>query len=217
MQAPAAWHDPPAVLRDHTGGSQDAQILSVEHEEDNNQESEHIWRLEEPADELSMSLNKAPEDQWPEANPMGVVHAGAHPSSEISGPQWPTDAHAVGAMHDRAHHVSMCQAMEESWQEHAGGSRPGSASVWLRAESHDLSGAHAMGAVHAGCTYGSMGQGRADSGQLHAEGLSRQSSGVARAGQHCGSYGISGAHTSGIGFDTCATEPGSGPTASSDG
>ena len=210
MQAPAAWHDPPAVLRDHTGGSQDAQILSVEHEEDNSPRPEDIWRLEEPADELSMSLKKAPEAQWPEAYPMGIVHAGAHPSSHVSGTQWPTDAHAVGAMHDGAHHVSMCQTTEESWQEHAGGGRPGSASVWQRAESHNLSGAHAMGAAHAGCSHGSMGQGIADSGQLHAEGPSRQSSGSAWDRQHRESHGIICAHTSGLSFDACATEPGSG-------
>ena len=98
MQAPAAWEHPAAIQQDVRQHAVDPQILSVEREQGDAPQQAHSWRLEEPADELSMS----------------------------PGQQRPEQASAARAAHSVGHHASSHHAMEGPWQLQAGDSRPDS-------------------------------------------------------------------------------------------
>ena len=114
MQAPGAWEQPAAPQQHARQHAANTQTLSVEHEVDDARQQAHTWRLEEPADELSMSPGQLRPEQAP----------------------------AARAAHLGGHHASSEHGVEKAEQRHAGDSRPGSCGAWpsMCQDSHGSSG-----------------------------------------------------------------------------
>ena len=102
MQVPAAPEQPAADRHRASLHAVDTQVLSVECELDDPLQQARSWRLEEPADELSMS----------------------------PGQQRPEQAPVLRAVHPEGHDANINHTLEDLWRPHAGGFRPRSHGAW---------------------------------------------------------------------------------------